>query len=729
MTVSTTTNTVTYLGNGATTSFTFPFIGVSASDLTVSIVNPTGTIVVLGPTQYIVALNAVPVGGLWGIGGTVTYPTFGTPLQTGYSITITRGVPYTQDVSISNQGSFYPQSVETGLDELELQIQQVNTEAELSIKFPISGGVFPDDLPSALDRADTVLGFDDTGAITLYPVDTGVIPPVIPDPITFDNPVTAQVSAPAGTETVGTRYLVKYGTGTFLNESDKVAELTSTGWVFSDAPVNNQLCQVGPILYQYAYFADAAGYIWRAANTPRKTKWDAGQYFILEGDSIGAGSSASSPSVNGFAQLVATRYGVSLVNNSVGGKTTYQALVSAYATPNIHYRGSWPNGNHQIYMQEAGHNDALYAASSPVLPASVAGNDLTWWTKICAKTAVAASTLTLSAGWTSIGGVLCMASAQLGGDGKTSATVGATIGGSFTGDNIVIWTYASDAAVARMKPFTLTVDGSVVATYAGDGQYDNPPNDSNVNGLCPRAFVYSGAGSGSHTFVITVASGTGSVYIDSVGTLLEPDRAPPVVFLLPPRPLDYDIPPGGGSSEYVFESVDIARQNWIKAYSQYPISIARPNDWLNPANYNIDGEHPNTAGHLEIAEAIDQVTIQYGDQDAGSFTPSINAWTISGSYTTSALFQRNGNVVSFQIILAPSAGVQFQTTVATSNVSLVPYLPFGTYSGFAEVINVTDSLPLGVGIIKSDSNGGGVYMPAINVTDKQVAIVGTYTTN
>jgi len=60
-------------------------------------------------------------------GGTVIYPLSGSPLVSGQYLTINRNVPLTQTVSISNQGTFYPHVVEQGLDQLELQIQQLNT--------------------------------------------------------------------------------------------------------------------------------------------------------------------------------------------------------------------------------------------------------------------------------------------------------------------------------------------------------------------------------------------------------------------------------------------------------------------------------------------------------------------------------------------------------------------------------------------------------------------------
>ena len=168
MTVATQTSSVTYVGNGATTLFTFPFIGVNAADLEVIYTDSAGSETVLGPSQYTLVINPVPVGGLWGIGGSVTYPTSGTPIQTGNYITINRIVPYTQTISIANQGAFYPQAVEQALDLLELQIQQLETEAEYAIRAPLVDLVPPIPLPTAPNRANGYMGFDNNGQPTVF---------------------------------------------------------------------------------------------------------------------------------------------------------------------------------------------------------------------------------------------------------------------------------------------------------------------------------------------------------------------------------------------------------------------------------------------------------------------------------------------------------------------------------------------------------------------------------
>lgn len=120
--LTTTQSYVQYQGNGATTVFPFGFLVPAAGDLVVTITNNNvspSVSTVLATSQYTVA----GIGS--SSGGTVTYPASGSPLPTGWTITIQRVVPYTQNTSLANQGALYPQVVENALDTLCMQIQQL----------------------------------------------------------------------------------------------------------------------------------------------------------------------------------------------------------------------------------------------------------------------------------------------------------------------------------------------------------------------------------------------------------------------------------------------------------------------------------------------------------------------------------------------------------------------------------------------------------------------------
>jgi hypothetical protein len=158
-TITTTSSSVTAGGNGSTTVFSFPFVGVQASDISVTYTDANGNVTVLLPTQYTLFLNPALPGSVWGIGGSVTYPLLGSPITTGTTLTITRVVPYQQTVS-SNQGQLFPVAVEQALDLLEMQIQQINFIAGRAIVIPANDtctALLP--LPPAAQRTNELVGF------------------------------------------------------------------------------------------------------------------------------------------------------------------------------------------------------------------------------------------------------------------------------------------------------------------------------------------------------------------------------------------------------------------------------------------------------------------------------------------------------------------------------------------------------------------------------------------
>lgn len=163
-TVSSAATSVVGIGNGATTVFNFPFIGVSPNDIVVTYIDAGGNQTMLGGTAYTLTLNAAPAGQIWGLGGTVTYPLAGSPIATGTQLVITRSVPLLQTTSLSNQGSFFPQAVEQAIDLVVMEFQGVATSIGRSLQVSINDTCSPLGLlPVASQRANQIIGFDGTG--------------------------------------------------------------------------------------------------------------------------------------------------------------------------------------------------------------------------------------------------------------------------------------------------------------------------------------------------------------------------------------------------------------------------------------------------------------------------------------------------------------------------------------------------------------------------------------
>lgn len=118
MTLSTTTSRVAHAANGATTWFAFPFKIWAASDVKVSLrdnatfEDTPQTLV----THYTLNVAAFP-----GAGSVV----FITPPPATKTVVIEREVPETQDLDLVASGSFAAENVETQLDKIVAQVQQL----------------------------------------------------------------------------------------------------------------------------------------------------------------------------------------------------------------------------------------------------------------------------------------------------------------------------------------------------------------------------------------------------------------------------------------------------------------------------------------------------------------------------------------------------------------------------------------------------------------------------
>jgi hypothetical protein len=116
-------NTRTYNGNDVTTTFDYAFYVEDDTELRVTVTDANDVETLLTKDVDYTMTNSGDE-----TGGTVTYPISGSPLATGERITLLREVAYTQTADIQNQGGFYPETIESALDRLEMQIQQVKEQ-------------------------------------------------------------------------------------------------------------------------------------------------------------------------------------------------------------------------------------------------------------------------------------------------------------------------------------------------------------------------------------------------------------------------------------------------------------------------------------------------------------------------------------------------------------------------------------------------------------------------
>jgi hypothetical protein len=165
MTISSTSSRVVYSGDGTKSSFDFAFYVSDQADLVVTYTDSAGNPTVISPgpapAGYQISAPAIPAPG-WPAGGTVTYNP-GSPIAIGTTFTIQRVVAGTQPTTLSNQGALWPQVIERALDRIVTIVQGFVDQTARSLQIPPTDGTALNKLPTAGQRANSVLAFDGSG--------------------------------------------------------------------------------------------------------------------------------------------------------------------------------------------------------------------------------------------------------------------------------------------------------------------------------------------------------------------------------------------------------------------------------------------------------------------------------------------------------------------------------------------------------------------------------------
>jgi hypothetical protein len=165
MTVSSTGSKVAFIGNGTTTSFTFNFAIPAINFIQVTTTDLSGVSTVVPANGYIVTLNPLIGSDPTPTGGQVLYPATGSPLPTGWTITIARILPVVQDTSIANQGIMYPAVVEEALDYLTMLDQDSASASDRAFQVGLTDPI-PALVPPVAARANLAAIFDSLGNLT-----------------------------------------------------------------------------------------------------------------------------------------------------------------------------------------------------------------------------------------------------------------------------------------------------------------------------------------------------------------------------------------------------------------------------------------------------------------------------------------------------------------------------------------------------------------------------------
>lgn len=159
-----------FVGNGVATQFSFDFKVFEPDDVAVIRACPLGVETRLVVGNYVIALNAdqneAP-------GGIVT---LAAPLAVGCTLVLLSDVPLVQPVDVTNQGGFYPELLNDGLDRSTIQVQQVLERLGRAVTLPVTADVV--DLALPAPAAGQLLGWaegrlvnysaDDLGGVIAY---------------------------------------------------------------------------------------------------------------------------------------------------------------------------------------------------------------------------------------------------------------------------------------------------------------------------------------------------------------------------------------------------------------------------------------------------------------------------------------------------------------------------------------------------------------------------------
>lgn len=160
MTVSTSTNVSTAVGDGSTEPVPIPFFFIENADIEVTIrIDATGA-----ETAWVLNTDYTLIGAGNEAGGTLTPISIRT---VGTTMFIRRVEQFTQGADFPAAGAIPSATIEQALDKLTFQTQQLNEILARTLTVPVTDAATSLALPNANDRASKALAFDASGNPTV----------------------------------------------------------------------------------------------------------------------------------------------------------------------------------------------------------------------------------------------------------------------------------------------------------------------------------------------------------------------------------------------------------------------------------------------------------------------------------------------------------------------------------------------------------------------------------
>ncbi len=150
MTLDTALSKALYQGNGSATQFPFAFKVWEPDQIRVTVTGPGRE------SRDVTSQSRIE---LTEAGGVVTYPLAGEALSDRYFLSVTRNMPFVQDIDLVSGSKFDPQVIEDGLDKSAAERQQLREQLSRAVILPPTSEQSPEevveDIYAARDEAQT----------------------------------------------------------------------------------------------------------------------------------------------------------------------------------------------------------------------------------------------------------------------------------------------------------------------------------------------------------------------------------------------------------------------------------------------------------------------------------------------------------------------------------------------------------------------------------------------
>ena len=396
-----------------------------------------------------------------------------------------------------------------------------------------------------------------------------------------------------------------------------------------------------------------------------------GQYHAF-GDSYTSGTGVSSS--KRYATILASRWNATENNHGVGARGVTRATLEGFT--NLPKYGA----RNCVITHLAGFNDLHYGTTNPKTLVKITSEVRAFLANAFLKYAVPAndSTVTKTGTWNNATvGVWGEKASSSFSSGRAmySNTNADKVSYTFTGTSVVAGYYQGANSTYTLCEFDVYIDSALVETIS-----PNNTTDGNVGfvetyeGLTHAALVYTGLGGGSHTIELRMKS-SNYMMVDYFGTLSAPGDCPSVLVGEIPfvNAAGYASPELGRS-----KTLDLSGSAAIRASVYefqklgYPVAWVPVNDYYDyQTNIQSDNDHPEVAGHAQIADAFSAYTQSqnYGQPPSCTFlksaTQSVASSTLTAVTFSSALDDFHGfrDGANTSRIYAPFSGTMRLTGV------------------------------------------------------------------